>query len=163
MAQFLEFAADLLEIVDFSVKDQPIASLRIMHRHVPGRREIEDGQPAASQPDALLRVRAKRKDLDPFIVRAAMSHCPRAQAERSANLGRALADYSKDSAHAKLRRNPPKEQLCTKHLPACWRAIHFFSATFLSTTTEVRWKLKMGFSFSRSLWYAMNAMWRRGR
>jgi hypothetical protein len=92
MAQFLEFAADLLEIVDFSVKDQPIPRLRIMHRHVPGRREIEDGQPAASQPDALLRVRAERKDLHPFIVRTAMSQCPCAQAERPVNFGRAFAD-----------------------------------------------------------------------
>jgi hypothetical protein len=63
-----------------------------MHRHVPGWREIKDGQASASQPDALLRVGAERKDLYPFIVRAAMSQCPRAQAERSANLGRALAD-----------------------------------------------------------------------
>src|SRR5208337_2237743 len=92
MAQFLEFAADLLEIVNFPVKDQPIACLRIMHRHVPGGREVEDGQPAASQPDALLRVRAKRKDLYPFIVRAAMSHCPHTLSERPLNLRRAFAD-----------------------------------------------------------------------
>jgi hypothetical protein len=82
----------LLEIVDFSVKDQPIACLGVVHRLVPGRREIKDGQPSASQPDALLRVRAKRKDLYPFIVRPAMSQCPRALVERSVNLGRALAD-----------------------------------------------------------------------
>ena len=59
MAQFLEFAADLLEIVDFSVKDQPIACLRIMHRLVPGRREIKDGQASASQPDALAARRSE--------------------------------------------------------------------------------------------------------
>jgi hypothetical protein len=44
-----------------------------MHRLVPGGREIKDGQAAASQPDALLRVRAERKNLYSLIVRAAMS------------------------------------------------------------------------------------------
>jgi hypothetical protein len=92
MAKFLEFTADLLEIENFSVKDQPIVCLRIMHRHVPGWREIEDGQASASQPSALLRVGAKRKDLYPFIVRAAMSHCPRTLHERPLNLGRVFAD-----------------------------------------------------------------------
>jgi hypothetical protein len=63
-----------------------------MHRLVPGRREIKDGQASASQPDALLRVVAKRKDLYPFIVGAAMSHCPRTLGERPLNLRRAFAD-----------------------------------------------------------------------
>ena len=92
MAQFLEFTADLLEIENFSVKDQPIACLRIVHRHVPGWREIEDGQASASQADALLRLGAKRKDLHAFVVRATMSHCPRTLGERPLNLGRAFAD-----------------------------------------------------------------------
>jgi hypothetical protein len=95
----------LLEIENFSVEDQPIACLRIMHRLVPGGREIKDGQASASQPDALLRVRAKRKDLYPFIVRAAMSERPRARGESVLNLGKAFADISQNPAHnCNLRR-----------------------------------------------------------
>jgi hypothetical protein len=56
MAQFLEFAADFLEIVDFSVKDQPVAPLRIMHRLVPGRGQIQNREPPRAEPDACIGV-----------------------------------------------------------------------------------------------------------
>jgi hypothetical protein len=63
-----------------------------MHWLVPGGRKIKDGQPSASQPDALLRVPGKRKNLHPFIVRPAMSQCPRTEGKRSTDLDRAFAD-----------------------------------------------------------------------
>src|SRR5207248_1575191 len=37
MSEFLKFAAEDLEVVDFSVEDNPIPRGGIFHRHVPGR------------------------------------------------------------------------------------------------------------------------------
>jgi hypothetical protein len=92
MAKFLEFAADSLEIEDFSVKDQPIACLRIMHRHVPGRGQIQNGEPPRAQAHTEIGVGSDRKEFSPFVVRPPMSHCPRALLERPVNFGRAFAD-----------------------------------------------------------------------
>ena len=37
MSKFFKFGAEDLEVVDFSVEDNPIARGGIFHRHVPGR------------------------------------------------------------------------------------------------------------------------------
>ena len=100
MPKFLQFKADLLKVVNLAVEDQPAPCSGIVHGLVAGRGQVEDSEPPRAQPDALLRVRAKWKDLYAFVVRAAVGQSPRSLGERLFKLGRAFADYSKDSAHA---------------------------------------------------------------
>src|SRR5207249_4070063 len=85
MSEFLQFGADFLEIVDFAVKDQPIARLSVIHGHVPRGREVKDSQPPAPHADASLHVGAKRKNFDTFIIRPTMSQRPYALAELRPN------------------------------------------------------------------------------
>ena len=92
MSEFFKFAAEDLEIVDFSVEDNPIPRGGIFHRHVPSRGQILNGQSSSTQPDAQLAITCQRKKFNTLVVRPAMSQRPRAQAECSVNLNRAFAD-----------------------------------------------------------------------
>src|SRR5689334_5063725 len=49
-----KFAADFAEVIDFAVVDNPVASLGILHRLVPQRRQVKDRQSAAPQADLSL-------------------------------------------------------------------------------------------------------------
>src|SRR5205807_1963345 len=78
MSEFFKFAAEDLEVVDFSVEDNPIACGRIFHRNVPGRGQILNGQSPASQPDAKLDITHLREKFNTLVVRPAMSQRARA-------------------------------------------------------------------------------------
>ena len=49
MAKFLEFGADVAEIVNFAVKDQPITRLPVVHGLVPGGGQVEYGKTARAE------------------------------------------------------------------------------------------------------------------
>ena len=52
MAKFLEFAANLLKVVNLAVEDQPVPRGRIVHGLVAGRGEVKDSEPPRTQANA---------------------------------------------------------------------------------------------------------------
>src|SRR5205085_1710551 len=99
MGKILELGPDLVEIVNFTAKHEPVAGLWVLHGLVAGRRQILDCQPSVSQRDTLTWIRNERQHMSPLIVWSAVGERPCTPHERSVNFRRPFANTTEDPAH----------------------------------------------------------------
>ena len=94
-ARRLEFRAQPLEIVDLAVEHDDVLRVVARHRLVAGDRQVDDGQPARAEADALARPHAA-------VIGAAMDHARVGALHTFALPPGPRADDSADGAHVSV-------------------------------------------------------------
>ena len=102
--EFLELAPNIAEVVNLTVVDDPVAGLRIVHRLVTQRREIENSEPAVSKSDFEARANRILDQDGSGIIRAAMRKGLRAPFQHSLRNSRVMGSDAEDSAHSGVHR-----------------------------------------------------------
>ena len=95
----LELSAQLAEVINLSVKDDPVAARWIAHRLVAERREIDDGEARVRKADLTISVKARFNDYRAGIVGTAMGKRAGSIFEDAARNASVLRDNPKDPTH----------------------------------------------------------------
>jgi hypothetical protein len=117
-AAFLELSPNLSKVVNFSVVDDPVAGLRIVHRLMPKSRKVEDREPAVSQSDLVFGITNNNRAR---IIRASVSKRLCAALEQSLRDTRTTRGDTEDSTHQVMARlelfNVTSRDIRIHHLP----------------------------------------------
>jgi hypothetical protein len=99
MSKLEQFRAQLREVVNLAVEDNPYRTVLVRHRLMPGRRQIQNGKAPAPEYNSQTFVRRRKVD-DVAIVGSSMELSSRHPLDAFARaFESSTSNYSRDPAH----------------------------------------------------------------
>src|SRR5262249_9278747 len=97
LSRILQLLADRQMVVDFSVKDDLVASSVRTHRLVPCGRQVDYRQPSVGEAEAELSI-----DAISAVIRTSVKQCARHRATGRLRIGQARGDETGDATHNRV-------------------------------------------------------------